>query len=271
MNVFKAVGHIDIKKDQDRTDSNENCLAICDGIGQFDGSGIAAKILMEHLLFSEYGVSSELTGLIEKARDTIISEKIIGGSTFIFGAIDNRENIKRVRLSYLGNGSIYHLHGDYAELPKSFNNINNFYRYSNLLIPHVNKDLELIKYVSHQSEAFNIIPSTIELSLTGINGDILFLFSDGICSLEDEIIVNDDKNRIWRNLSQIVAKIIDLFHKWLILNSKAFTEKKLISFIHDTLRELKEAKQIEDDASIGIIISEEAIKYYKVNYVKKSN
>lgn len=266
MRMYKAAAHIGVKKDQDRTASFENLVIVCDGIGEFNQSEVAAEVLIENLLFSEYGDNQEINGLIEKSKKTIVEEKIEGGTTLILAAIDDRKTPLQTKLAYLGNGSIIHFSGDFSELPNSYGDSNKFYRYSNLLIPHVDKEGILLKHVSHHSEPKDLIPTFMNLTLSGVHGDILLLFSDGICTLEDEIIVQDEQGRIWRNQSESVVFIMDALHNWLKAGCNTITNETLEVFIKNTLNALKELKKLEDDASCGVIITEEVISYYLEKY-----
>jgi hypothetical protein len=266
MIYYKAVSHIAIKKDQDRTASTENTLIICDGIGEFNQSQNAAEILIENLLLSEFGDYQEIQGLLTMTQEIITSEKIRGGTTMIFAAIiPDKANI-RLKFSYLGNGAIIQLPGDFSELPSSYGVSNKYSRYSNLLIPHVDKDGILLKHISHHSEPEQLIPSFIELIPSGIYGDIILIFSDGICSLEDEIGVQDEYGRIWRNQSEAVVLILEELHDWIKLNFDRITNENLHIFILKTLQLLKDLKKIDDDASFGLIISEKVLHYYRKSY-----
>jgi hypothetical protein len=266
MIYHKAVSHIGIKKDQDRTASTDNTLIICDGIGEFNQSQNVAKILIENLLLSEFGDYQEIKGLLRMTQEIIAAEKITGGTTMIFVAIIQDQANIRLKFSYLGNGGIIQLPGDFSELPSSYGISNKYCRYSNLLIPHVDKEGILLKHVSHHSEPEQLIPSFIELIPSGINGDIILLFSDGICSLEDEIGVQDEYGRIWRNQSEAVVLILEELHGWLKVNFDSVTNENLHLFILKTLQLLKDLKKIEDDASFGLIMSEKVLHYYRKSY-----
>lgn len=263
MRMYKAAAHIGVKKDQDRTASFENLIIVCDGIGEFNQSEIAAETLIDNLKFNSNGDSNTTLSYISNTKEVIVNEKIEGGTTLIFAAIDYYKAPLQIKLAYLGNGSIIHFGGDFSELPNSYGDSNKFYRYSNLLIPHVDKEGVLLKHVSHQSEPNDLIPTFMDLTLSGVNGDILLILSDGICSLEDEIIVQDEQGRIWRNQSETVIFIIEALHSWLKANWKTITNEALDEFIKTTLKALKELKKLEDDASCGVIVSEQVITYYR--------
>src|SRR4051812_15823394 len=132
--IYLSAKHIAIKKDQDRTAYVSNKVIICDGIGEFNDSAKAAEITMENLLLAEN--KNEILGLIEKSASDILSNDIIGGTTMISAIILTIENTALLKLAYIGNGSIFHLHGNYSQLPSSYGDLNKPFRFSNILIPH---------------------------------------------------------------------------------------------------------------------------------------
>jgi serine/threonine protein phosphatase PrpC len=264
--MYKAASHIGVKKDQDRTACIDNLIIVCDGIGEFNQSALAAETLIDNLKFNSSGDSNSTLSYISNTQEVILKEKIEGGTTLIFAAINEDQLPNRLRIAYLGNGSIIQLSGDFSELPNSYGDSNKFYRYSNLLIPHVDKEGVLLKHVSHHSEPKDLIPTFMDLTLSAVHGDILLLFSDGICTLEDEIIVQDEQGRIWRNQSESVVFIMDALHNWLKVNCNTITNETLEAFIKNTLNALKELKKLEDDASCGAIITEDVISYYREKY-----
>lgn len=262
--AYLSAKHIAIKKNQDRTYCEANKIILCDGIGEFPQSDLAAEMLIENI--ANVQNRNEITPFIERTVVEIKNDKIIGGTTLITAIIDNSVGEERVEITYIGNGSIYHLPGDYNDLPLSYSASNKASRFSNILIPHVDKEGTLLRHISHHSTLNEIVPSSITMSLSGIHGDIILIFSDGISSLENEIIVMDDQKRIWRNQSESVSFILDELHTWLIQNSDSIDQLKMDQFLETTLSKLKEAKKLEDDASIGLIITETVLKYYKELY-----
>jgi hypothetical protein len=267
MIIHLSAKHIAIKRDQDRTACDGNKVIICDGIGQFPDSDKAAEITIENIKFAERGKTAEIIGLIHNATKEIKESNIVAGTTLIAAFIDETNEITKIKLAYIGNGSIFHFHGNFNELPISYSDVNKPYLFSNILIPHIDKEGILLRHISHDSGIPELIPSFIELSLTGLFGDIIFMFSDGISSLEDDIIVQDEHHRVWRNQSENVSIIINNLHLWLVENCTEVTRSKMDLFLENELYQLKDAKKLEDDASIGLIITEDVLTYYRETYV----
>jgi|SRR5690554_409380 len=258
--MYLSAKHIDVKLNQDYADFNDNSLIICDGIGEFTDSGKVAKLVVDQFIGKDY---SKLSDLI--ADNEIVELKknnIIGGTTFISAVKKNNPN--KIQLEYLGNGGIIHLHGDFAT---NFNS-DEPYRYGEIMIPHISPNGALTKHLSHNSEKVELASSVIELSINYINGDIILLYSDGISSLEDKVILKDNENRFWRNENpaiQLILKELDLFLK--SNNNEVTFQEGIIEFNQMILEKLKTENYLEDDASLGVIITEKVLNHYK----EKSN
>jgi hypothetical protein len=267
--IYLSAKHIAVKKDQDRSAYDFNKVVLCDGIGEFNDSAKAAEITVENILLAEK--KNEIIGMINKSAVDISANGIIGGTTLIAAIIESNEDIRLLRLAYVGNGSVFHLHGNYFELPSSYGEANKPYRFSNIVIPHIDKDGVLLRHISHHSNSEELVPSFIEMSLTGINGDIVLLFSDGISTLEEDIIVIDDQQRIWRNQSESVSIILNDLHEWLEKNCNEMPQVKIDDFLDVQLSKLKTLNKLEDDASIGLVITDKVLEYYQQRYNATKN
>ncbi len=257
--MYFSVKHIDVKLNQDYADfsidEKTKSLVLCDGIGEFTDSGKVSKVVVDQFIGNHYFKLSEL--ILDNKLVKLKNDKTIGGTTFI--SATNKNNSNSVKLEYLGNGGIIHLHGDFST------NVNSEepYRYGEIMIPHITPNGALTKHISHNSEKIELTSSIIELNLNYITGDIILLFSDGISSLEDKIILRDNENRFWRNENpaiQLILKELDIFLK---SNNNLHTfQEGLIEFNQTILNKLKIENYLEDDASLGIIITENVLNHY---------
>lgn len=258
--MFFSAQYIDVKLNQDYADFSQDeiqkGLIICDGIGEFPDSGKAAKVIVERYIANSFQSIDKLVydSEIEKLKDNSFK----GGTTFISAVNKNESN--EVDLEYLGNGGIIHFHGDFA------NNANSDepYRYGEIMIPHISPNGALTKHISHNSNRPELLSSKIKLNLNYLNGDILLLFSDGISSLEDKVILKDAEGRYWRNENAAVQLILSELNEFLKTgyNTNNFDDI-LVKFNKDVLEKLKRENYLEDDASLGIIITEQVLSYYK--------
>lgn len=258
--MYFSVNYIDVKLNQDYADflieENSKSLVLCDGIGEFSDSGKVSKVVVDQFIGKHYFKLAEL--IADEEYIKLKTNKIIGGTTFI-SAI-NKNNSDRIQIEYLGNGGIIHFHGDFSS------NVNSEepYRYGEMMIPHISPSGALTKHISHNSKKVELASSTIELNLNYTEGDIVLLFSDGISSLEDKVILKDNENRYWRNENpaiQLILKELDLFLKF--NNSQETFQENMIGFNQQILEKLKTENYLEDDASLGIIISENVLNHYK--------
>ena len=225
--IFLSAKSIKVKMDQDRVWVSENKILLCDGIGSFERSGEVADIAINQLQFAENNL--ELKSYINLAHAEILDKQIIGGTTMLSAIV--MEDNSKLMLAYLGNGSIYHFSGDLFDKPESYEDLNKVHRYINYLLPHVDKDGALLKHISNCSTEEELGPSLLELSLTGLYGDVILMFTDGISSLEEDIIIADDQSRIWRNQSENVNSIIDHWDVWMKANYSDMDKEKLDKFL----------------------------------------
>lgn len=256
--MYLSAKYIDVKLNQDYADFNDSSLIICDGIGEFTDSGKVSRVVVDQFIGKDYSKLSELIADNELVKPK--ANNMIGGTTFI--SATNKNNSEKIQIEYLGNGGVIHFHGDFST------NVNSGepYRYGEIMIPHISPSGALTKHISHNSGEVELASSTIELNLNYISGDIILLFSDGISSLEDKVILKDNENRFWRNENpaiQLILKELDLFLK--SNNNQATFQQAVIDFNKVILEKLKNENYLEDDASLGIIITDNVLNHYREN------
>jgi serine/threonine protein phosphatase PrpC len=247
---------LNIKLKQDDSDFSQELqsIIICDGIGGMEGSERVSKIIAENLIpdnndSSPFPIEKNTTFLrIQEAN-------LAGGTTVIHLSVKEEKAI----INYIGNGGAIHLHGDFAKKKYA----DNYYQYAQLLTPHINSNGALTRYVSIQASSEQLLSSETTISLNNSAGDIILLYSDGINSLEVNPIIKDEENRFWRNESEAIHFILENLDKWLqTLNSQSNLEELLPEFIEITLDALNTQNMLEDDASLGILISDKVLDHY---------
>lgn len=258
--MYIAASYIDVKLRQDYADfftSDEQLrLIICDGIGEFKDSGKVAQTVGE--LFTDHQMTNASDIIHSKQLLDLREQGVIGGTTLISAVVDLP--VKNIKIQYLGNGGIIQLRGDFANNPNS----DIPYRYSDIMIPHISPDGALTKHISNNSGKKELSVSIIELKLTTEVGDILLFFSDGIGSLENNIILKDEEQRYWRYENESIQFILSELDSFLSLhNSSKDFQEHLPVFTKNILEKLKLTNKLEDDASLGILINPEVLTYYK--------
>jgi serine/threonine protein phosphatase PrpC len=257
--MYISAKYIDIKSKQDYSDficdKNYKSLVICDGIGEFSNSEIVAKTVVDVLITNRITDLNELfnNSEIHKLKES----NVIGGTTILMAYLMNNKNIK---IEYLGNGGCIHMYGNFAS------NLNDLlpYRYNHLINPHISPIGALTRHLSNNSGKNELQKSEITLNLNSNLGDILILFTDGINSLEENIIIKDNEGRYWRNESSAIQFIIEKLDYFLEKNYKSKDFQENLAFFNKSiLDELKQQNFLEDDATLAFIITEETLNYYQ--------
>lgn len=259
--MYVSAKYIGIKLNQDFADfipeGNNKSIVICDGIGEFEESGKAAEIV-SNTVINECLNNDDLQNVIFESVNEIKKHGITGGTTLLYlKQIDS----STVKINYLGNGRILHLNGNFHENPLS----ENIFRFSDLLLPDISpKTGALTKHISHHSGNNELILNEIIIKVNNPYGDIFLLMSDGISSLEECFILKDAENRLWRNESNSINLVMNELHSFLE-NSKTdyLFQEELIEFNAKILDKLKIEGFLEDDASLGIVITMDVLSYYK--------
>jgi hypothetical protein len=254
--MYFSAQHIDVKLNQDRSGSSKNDdiqkLVICDGIGEFKDSDLVAELTVNNFIESD---NLDFLKLMEILKSST-SPETEGGTTFI-SANHCEKNI--IKLEYLGNGGIIHLHGDYGMNP----NTEVPYRYNDLMHPHISPSGKLTKHISLNSGENELRSTKIEVNLDYDSGDIVLLFSDGISSLEDKFILKDAEARFWRYENSSIQRILKDLDLFLKENSRSIDfRNRLVQFNKNVLKDLKNENYLEDDASLGIILTDKVLKLY---------
>lgn len=246
--------HIGVKSNQDYSDFFENGLVICDGIGSYKQSGEVAKIVVDKFIENINSNDFNINEFVNSIPPILKEKNIKGGTTFISALVNSNSII----FYYLGNGGIIHLKGDFYE-----NRVTDIpYRYIELMNPDINASGALTRHISDNSGEIELSLTKVTVEPNSINGDIFLLFSDGIGTLEEHVIVKDANNNLWRNEPAAIEKIINEIHVFLTKECKSEDfNNKLILFNANILESIKDL--LEDDASLGIIITEKVLNYYK--------
>lgn len=259
--MYLSASHIDIKKNQDYADfskeDNYKSLILCDGIGEFEDSRFIAEFVVERMLEKQYMTLKDF--LLNENLQQHKDKGVKAGTTIIQASLYKKSQI--VKIGYLGDGGIIHLPGDFGKLPHS----EHPYRYNEIMLPHNSPDGALTRHISHHSTKNELTPGEIDLKLNHPSGDILLLFTDGISTLDEKVILKDDVGRFWRNEPETIQFILKDLDKLLkeTDNSGNQFQEALVSFNKNILQKLKDADLLQDDASLGIIITARVLEYYK--------
>nr|WP_319570084.1 PP2C family serine/threonine-protein phosphatase [uncultured Draconibacterium sp.] len=261
-----------------------NLVAIADGLGSFDKAEIAAKIVSDNIrdnfeklenindhtlqtLFEKAAKSLDYYINSQKQERQLIPEKAYG-TTFIC-AIETQDHFK---LAYSGNGAIFHLKGNFIDFPEDIYYLP--WCLNNYLNPHTvpeNGKEALYRYFSYGASPVQYLPSILEISKDRCEyGDIIIICSDGIHSSDQENIGKDNNNNVWLEVNKTLLKLIKTLRSYVTQNQDLKKETLELA-IKAYLMDLKEIPGgMDDDCSLGIVITEQALIYFK-NRQKDAN
>ncbi|WKZ67086.1 MAG: protein phosphatase 2C domain-containing protein [Flavobacteriales bacterium] len=261
--MYFAAGHIAVKKDQDRSlciaHEQYRLVALCDGIGEFKDSGRVAELLVEAIRSEMPEHRTELDGIVRSAQEGVKAGGLVGGTTLLCCYQCGRHASDEVTVAHLGNGAIFHLAGDFYERGPS----QVPYRMHHVVLPHVDEQGVLVRHVSHTSGTPELALSETTLRLNSPHGDILLLVTDGIATLEEEMVTRDPSGTLWRLQASAMQQVLEQLHTFLSgVRAPMTVQTDLGRFVASTLQGLKESGVLEDDASLGVVVTEAVLSHY---------
>lgn len=244
---------------------NFNAVILGDGIGSHyrpdEGSEFCVKSLKRQLencknlseldfkkLFRE--VYIELKANFEKVDDNEIDKNQAYGTTLICAV----ELEDKYIIVYLGNGSAWHIRGNFHQFsPQRYLPWNAI----NILNPHTveeNGKEALYKFISLESTENQITPSIIEINKDKkLFGEIILISTDGLYSNDQNPIARDREGNIWiageRKMELLFNRLKNL------INESQFEEQKINESLEGYLNEINENKLIDDDTTFGFIFN----------------
>lgn len=244
---------------------NFKAIILGDGIGSHfkpdEGSAFCVKSLKKNLencknhyelnfkeLFKT--VYSELKGNFSNVEGNIVDKTQAYGTTLICAV----ELEDKYIVAYLGNGSAWHIRGNFHTFsPQRYLPWNAI----NLLNPHTveeNGKEALYKYIALESTENQILPSVIEISKDNdLFGDIIIISTDGLYSNDHNPIAKDREGNIWiageRKMELLFNRLKNL------INENKFDVQTINESMDEYLKEIIESKLVDDDTTFGIIFN----------------
>lgn len=249
-------------------------MAVADGLGSFEYADLAAQYACEGIAeymhsiqhktlrsFDMYNVFMHAQQyLIQQAEKYLNYNNIKPAHNNIFGTtlIVVLETEEEFICGYCGNGGIFHIRGNFDHFQASQYLPWNAVNYLN---PHTVQNAQgkesLYKLLSLYGSPAEYLPTIIRISKDNIlYGDMLMICTDGIFSNDQTQIGKDSKNNIWIQGEATIAKLYE-FLKPLPRTEKALQEK-----IQEYLSYLNAEKMLDDDATLGICISQAMYDYH---------
>lgn len=264
--IFFAAGHLGIKMDQDRHWCAEGgappLLALCDGIGEYPGSGEVAELMVAMIGERKPRSYEEWSECVVAARGKVREQGVEGGTTLLCCYTERDASqgaAERLCIHHLGNGAVLHLSGDFHTLGPS----QAPYKVNHVVMPHVNSQGALLRHVSHSSGEEELRLSEQVLRLNQSTGDIVLMVTDGITTLEEEMLIKHEEAGYLRVQSEALQYVLSRLHAFLETNSASpVVDEGLRGFVTDVLLGLKQEQLLDDDASLGLVVTQRVLDHY---------
>jgi serine/threonine protein phosphatase PrpC len=269
--------------------SNFKTIFVADGLGTYKYAKLASEKVIEFFLKSATELNSNnklktkefhinykevfsqaKTELINFSKEFLKDKESISNNLFGTTAITLFETKDKITIAYAGNGAIWHIRGSYNVFTSPYlfpwNSIN-------LLNPHSlpeNGKEALIKLISENDDFHECIPSVIEISKDEEFGDIILICTDGISSA-DQCKAGENSKGIYVKYEPSILKFYEYLTRF-FKSSETFTKENLNLLLNKYLEEL--GPTLNDDATIGVLITNEALNYqskYSVNIENNQN
>lgn len=248
-------------------------VVVADGIGSFSYAKDAARMVASFVRHSinqltdindlnfEIIFSEAKNELIEFAREKgLETEGKTLGTTLIVAVhhpTPNR-NYDTIKVAYVGNGAIWHLRGNFNHFNESqllpWNAINYLNPHS---IQEEGKEA-LYKLISVSDNIDEAVPSVLTFRTDNYFGDIIMICTDGIYSYDQIQIGKDSLGRTWisgeKSMSLFYSELNDYFKG---------NKPDLENFLDNYLKKLNEIEELDDDATIALFITDNAITHQK--------
>jgi len=253
-----------------------SAVIVADGLGSHFGAEIASAAVADSLAAYLSALHREapldlreafafahtrLIDEVERRHDPLSSE-INWQSAFGTTAICAVETARTIVLAYAGNGAIFHIRG----------NFNTFgpaqllpWTALNYLNPHsipLNGRNAMYKLLSPRSPREETEPSLVEIAKDDTHfGDIILCCTDGIYSYDQVSIGRDAQRNLWISGESSMERFYAALKRF-------FDDEPSIDALETTLEqylaELRDAALINDDCTVGVMITQKALEFQAV-------
>lgn len=247
-------------------------VAVADGLGSYSRAGQAARQAVREAAAwlqgeTEPPDAAGLTRLFAHVHGELQSsarataggndpEPQSFGTTLLVGLDAGAELVA----AYAGNGAIWHIRGNFDDssptgLPWSA---------VNLLSPHsvLRGGREALYRLLDAASERPPVPTVVTVSKDPEFGDILLLCTDGICSADQVIHGIDADGSAWIGAEPAMVAFFHalrgLFARW-----DGEAELPLLDTLHAYLDDLRNREMLEDDATVGVIVTAAALRYHR--------
>lgn len=251
-----------------------SAIAIADGVGSSTDSHIAARLAVNQFLGNvksfddkKKEVKSEdvikfwinITKKIKDERENN-KEKYQGKANVLNTTLITLIELKdRYLISYLGNGSIWYIRGDFWH----FWNRRWPWCMSDLMVGHTFLDENgrdvLYAVLGIDGDISNV--KILNITKDNYCGEIFILTTDGISSQDHLKIGRDTNNKLWVEVNPHIESLVNIYlAEYLNIISKG--EKDEDQILHEIIEKFLSERTFEDDATLGVTVPNKSKEYY---------
>ncbi len=194
------------------------------------------------------------------AREGITVDKNQSFGTTLIVAVETPSSII---VAYVGNGAIWHIRGSFNE----FSQIRYLpWNALNYLNPHSIEgpagNEEVYRLISFSDNEHEAIPTIIEIEkdLVSGYGDIVMICTDGIYSSDQLDVGRFMDSSIWTKAEPTMLRFFSALNDF-FCSSNAETDEALKLALERYISQLRTDGLLDDDASVGVIVTAPALKY----------
>jgi hypothetical protein len=254
-------------------------VALADGLGSSADSSVAAKLAVKTFLHQVEQVDAELREVSIADLHSFwnrTSQKITNHfqtnfakyaglahplETTLITVVDQGDSYL---ISYLGNGSIWYVRGDFWEFldrrwPWSISDL----LISQSVLDDDGRDA-LYGLIGHTGLHGEI--RTLIVNKDHHRGEILIVTTDGISSPDHLKVGHDPNNKLWLEVNPYIERLLrDHLRRYLTSNSPSVTCRN--GCLQKVLDDFLTVETFDDDASLGIIVSDSVFTYPNRNHL----
>lgn len=248
-------------------------VVVADGIGSHYKSEVASvfcvKRFKEHLESIESVDAIDFKEIFQRVKSGLLlhvkqlpdleeydDDQAFG--TTLLCAVESEDEIC---IAYVGNGSIWHIQGNFDSFgPNRFLPWNAI----NLLNPHCVEEegkSALYRYISIAETSCE--PTILRLSKNKALGDIIMVATDGVYSYDQVVIGKDPNGKVWISGEETMSLFYEILSKFLATDPLTINDSNLKNALIDYLERVKTQNLMEDDTTLGVIISSSVLERRK--------
>lgn len=244
-------------------------VAVADGLGSFSNGRDAARFVIErvtaHATTLDLGSHQGLQELFARVRrelreyvgdlpDASSLASTAYGTTLIVGV----ETPTQLIAGYTGNGAIWHLRGNFDDSTPVFGMPWSSVNYLRPHSLHVEGRERLYNLIDASEHFDDPPPTIIAVNKDQQFGDILYICTDGLYSADQVRLGADPEGALWIGAEPSMTSFYQSLRAYLLQSCEPASFQ---AYWQDFLQGLKAAQLLEDDATLGVIVTGDALAH----------